>query len=137
MAGEDGFGTQLQRFNGSTFEAIASMTGLSGPGIKRATIDVTAHDSPDGWQEFLGSIKNGGEVGADINRRPGTHDVLVEDFDDTDPRTYRIEWPSGTAWTFDAILTGYEPDSPYDDKLSASLTWQVTGKPVVGTDSSL
>ena len=27
MAGENAFGTQLQRFGGSTFEAIASLTG--------------------------------------------------------------------------------------------------------------
>lgn len=137
MAGEDGFGTQLQRFNGSTFETIASVTSISGPGLKRETIDVTAHDSPDGWMEFKGGLKNGGEVSADINRRPGVHDVLVDDLDDEDPRTYRLEWTSGTAWTFDAILTGYEPDSPYDDKLSASLTWQLSGKPVVGDASSL
>jgi hypothetical protein len=61
----------------------------------------------------------------------------VADFDDDEPRSYRIEWPSGAAWTFDAILTGYEPDSPYDDKLSASLTWKITGKPTVGDASSL
>lgn len=137
MAGERAFGTQLQRFNDSTFEVIASVTGISGPGLKRDTIDVTAHDSPEGWMEFLGSLKDGGEVSCDINRRPAVHDTLVADFDDDDPRTYRIEWPSGAAWTFDAILTAYEPDSPYDDKLSASITFKVTGQPTVGDASSL
>jgi predicted secreted protein len=137
VAGENAFGTQLQRFNGSSFAAIASITSLAGPGISRETLDVTAHDSPDGWMEFLGGLKNGGEISADINRQPSTHDVLVADFEDDDPRTYRMEWPSGAAWTFDAILTGYECDSPYDDKLSASLTWKVTGKPAIGDASSL
>lgn len=137
MAGEDAFGTQLQRFNGSSFDTIASVTSMSGPGISRETIDVTAHDSTDGWMEFLGGLKDGGEVTFDINRRPAIHDELLDDFEDTEPRTWRLEWPSGTAWTFDAILTGYEPDSPYDDKLSASVTLKVSGKPVVGTDSSL
>jgi predicted secreted protein len=137
MAGENAFGTQLQRFNGSSFVAVASITSLSGPGLSRETIDVTAHDSPDAWMEFVGGLKDGGEVSADINRRPGVHDVLIEDFEDDDPRTYRIEWPSGAAWTFDAILTGYEPDSPYDNKLTASLSWKVTGKPAVGDASSL
>jgi len=137
VAGENAFGTQLQRFGGSTFEAIASLTSISGPGLSRETIDVTAHDSPDAWMEFLGGLKDGGEVSCDINRRPAVHDVLMADFEDDDPRTYRIEWPSGAAWTLDAILTGYECDSPYDDKLSASLTWKVTGKPVAGDASSL
>jgi predicted secreted protein len=137
VAGEDGFGTQLLRFNGSTFESIASLTSISGPGLSRETIDVTAHDSPDAWMEFLGGLKDGGEVSCDANRRPSVHDVLIADFEDDDARTYRMEWRSGAAWTFDGILTGYECDSPYDDKLSASLTWKVTGKPVVGDASSL
>lgn len=137
MAGEDGFGTQLQRFGGSSFAAIGRITSISGPGIKRSTIDVTAHDSEDGWMEFLGSLKDGGEVSADVNYTPSVHNVLVDDFEDTEARSYRIEFRSGSAWTFDAILTGLEPDAPYDDKLSATLTWKVTGKPVVGDASSL
>ena len=87
--------------------------------------------------EFLGGLKDGGEVSFDMNRRPSTHDVLVADFEDDDPRTYRVEWRSGAAWTFDAILTSYEPDSPYDDKLSCSATLKVTGQPTVGDASSL
>ena len=137
MAGEDGFGTQLQRFNGATFEVIASLTSISGPGIKRETIDVTAHDSPNGWMEFLGGLKDGGEVSFDMNRRPSVHDVLVADFEDDEPRSYRVEWRSGAAWTFDGILTSYEPDSPYDDKLSCAATLKVTGQPTVGDASSL
>jgi predicted secreted protein len=137
MAGEDGFGTQLQRFGGSSFAAIASITSIAGPGLKREVIDVTAHDSPNGWMEFLGGLKDGGEVSFDINRRPAVHDVLIADFEDDEPRSYRVEWPSGAAWTFDGILTGYEADSPYDDKLSASVTLKVTGQPTVGDASSL
>ena len=136
MSGENAFGTQLLRYNGATFVAIASITSLSGPGLSRETIDVTAHDSPDAWMEFIGGLKDGGEVSADINRRPGVHDLLIQDFSDDDPRSYRMQWPTGNYWEFDAILTGYEPDSPYDDKLSASLTWKVTGKPSAGEFSS-
>ena len=136
MAGENAFGTSLKRWNGSSFVAIASITSLSGPGISREILDVTAHDSPNGWMEFLGGLKDPGEISADINRRPAVHDVLVADFDDDDPISYQMQWPSGNYWEFDAILTGYEPDSPYDDKLSASLTWKVTGRPSSGEFSS-
>lgn len=132
MAGENAFGTKLERFNGDAFATIASVTSLSGPGLTRETIDVTAHDSEGAWMEFLGGLKDGGEVSADINRRPAVHDVLTADFNDDEPRSYRMTWPSGSAWTFDAILTGYEPDSPYDDKQSASLTWKVSGIPDTG-----
>lgn len=132
MAGINAFGTKLERSeDGTTFAPIADITSLTPPGISRDTIDVTSHDSTEGWMEFVGSLKDPGEVKADINYQPTDHDSLVEDFEDTVPRKYRITFPDGTTWAFGAILTGFEPDAPYDDKLAASLTWKVTGKPTI------
>ena len=134
MAGMDGFGVQLQRGDGAateTFTPIADITSLNPPGMSRETIDVTSHDSPDAWMEFLGSVKDGGEVSADINYQPSLHDVLVADFDDSAPRNYRVVFPDEdqTTWGFKALITGFESEMPYDDKASASLTWKVSGKP--------
>ena len=134
MAGIDAFGTQLLRGDGGTpeiFTAIANVTSISGPGLSRETIDVTAHDSPDGWMEFVGGLKDAGEVSADINYAPSKHDTLVADFDDDEPRNYQLVFPDSTTWSIQAILTGFEPEAPYDDKLAASLTFKVTGKPTL------
>lgn len=136
MAGQDGFGTLLKRGDGGTpeiFTEIADPTGISGPGLSRETIDVTSHGSPDQWMEFVGGLKDGGEVSLDINYQPSLHDTLVDDFDDAAPRNYQIVFPDAdsTTWGFKAIMTGFEPDAPYDDKLSASLTFKVTGKPTL------
>lgn len=135
MAGMDGFGVQLKRGDGATptevFTAIADLTSLNPPGMSRETIDVTSHDSVDAWMEFLGGLKDGGEVSADINYQPAVHDVLVADFEDAAPRNYQVVFPdtAATTWQFAAILTGFEPEVPYDDKATASLTWKVSGKP--------
>lgn len=136
MAGMDGFGVQLKRGDGEAvevFTAIADITNLSGPGLSRETLDVTSHGSPDAWMEFLGGLKDPGEVSADINYQPALHDTLVDDFDDTAPRNYQIVFPDATSttWSFGAIITGFEPESPYDDKAAASLTFKVTGKPTI------
>lgn len=136
MAGIDGFGTQLKRGDGGgpeAFTALANVTNISGPGLTRETIDVTAHDSPDQWMEHLGGLKDGGEVSVDVNYDPADHDVLVDDFDDDAPRNYQLVFPdvSATTWSFGAILTGFEPEAPYDDKLAASLTFKVSGKPTL------
>lgn len=141
MAGINGFGTALQRGDGATptevFTTIANVTSINPPSMERETIDVTAHDSEDAWMEFVGGLKDGGEVSADVNYDPSEHDVLVGDFDDEDPRNYRIVFPDdlATTWSFKAILTGFEPEAPYDDKLAASLTWKVTGKPTLSDES--
>jgi len=140
MAGLDAFGTQLQRGDGATptetFTAIANVTDITPPGIERETYDVTAHDSPDAYREFIGGLKDGGEVEIEINYDPREHDDLVADFADTEPRNYKIVWPSTLGnWAFAAILTNFEPEAPHDDKLAASLTFKVSGKPTITTGS--
>jgi len=134
MAGLDGRGTALLRGDGGTpetFSAIANVTSVEGPGMERETIDVTAHDSPDGWMEFVGGLKDAGEVELELNYDPSEHDVLVADMDDEEPRNYQLVFPDGTTWSFAAILTEFSVEAPYDDKLTANVTYKVTGRPVL------
>uniref|UniRef100_UPI000516DF5D phage tail tube protein n=1 Tax=Streptomyces alboviridis TaxID=67269 RepID=UPI000516DF5D len=81
-------------------------------------------------------LKDGGEVELDLNYDPREHDSLITDFNDAVPRTYKVVWP-GTlgSWTFKAIITGFEPEAPHDDKLAASVTYKVSGKPTIVTGS--
>lgn len=132
MAGLDAFGTSLSRGDGEsaeTFTAIAHVTNVGGPSTSRSTLDVTAHDSADGWMEFVGSLKDGGDVSIDINYRPVDHDTIVDDYDDIEPRNYKIAFPDGSEITFAAILTSFEPAAPHDGKLSASCNYKISGKP--------
>lgn len=137
MAGVDGFGTALARSDmGSTptFTDVANVTSISGPGLTKADIDVTSHDSPDNYQEWLAGLKDGGEVSMDINWDPAetTQQVLISDFNLTGSaanRDYRIEFPDGATWAFAGYVKGFEPTAPHDDKLTASVTFKVNGKP--------
>lgn len=133
MSGMNAFGTRLERADsgGEEFEAIANVTNISGPGIEREEIDLTHHESEDGWMEFVGGLKDPGEVELDVNYRPSDHDYLLEDFDSDELREYRIVFPDkdSTRWEFKAFLTGFEPEMPHDDKAEASITFKVTGKP--------
>ncbi|MFD5297221.1 phage tail tube protein [Streptomyces mutabilis] len=135
MAGLDAFGTKLQRGDGAATEVftdIANVTNITPPSIERETYDVTAHDSPDAWREFIGGLKDGGEVEIELNYDPREHDSLVTDFGDTEPRNYKILFP-GTlgSWSFAAIMSGFESEAPHDDKLSATVTFKVSGKPTI------
>ncbi|WP_405710108.1 phage tail tube protein [Streptomyces xanthophaeus] len=136
MAGLDAFGTQFKRGDGAgpeVFTALANVTNVSGPGLSRETIDVTSHGSPDAWMEFIGGLKDGGEVSLDVNYAPANHDALVEDFDDDEPRNYQIVFPDPdtTTWSIKAVMTGFESEAPYDDKLAATITFKVSGKPTI------
>lgn len=135
MAGIDAFGTILAREGATpgTYVAIANVSNISGPGLSRETIDVSAHDSPNGYRQFVGGLKDPGEITFDVNYKPSAHDMLVADLDDTTATNYRITWPDGSTWTFPAIITGFEPSAPIDDKLAASITLKVSGKPTLVT----
>lgn len=136
MAGIDGYGTLLKRGDGAepeVFTAIANATNITAPGLARNTIDVSAHDSPNKYMEFVGGMIDPGEVSIDVNYDPTAHDMLVADLEDEDPRNYQLVFPdtTGTTWSFAAVLTGFEATAPYDDKLTATLTYKVSGKPTI------
>ncbi|GGV80491.1 MULTISPECIES: phage tail tube protein [Streptomyces] len=135
MAGLDAFGIALERGDGASpevFTAIANVTSVKGPEIERETYDVTAHDSPDGWREFIGGLKDGGEVTLNVNYDPREHDTLIADYEDPDPRNYKMVFP-GTlgSWQLKLILTKFSQEAPVDDKLSAEITFKVSGKPAI------
>jgi predicted secreted protein len=133
MSGEDGFGTALHRGDGAApevFTAIANVKNFKGPGMKRDIYDSTTHDTPEGWRTKRGGLKDGGDVELDINFDPANHSLLIEDFDDPDPRNYRLIWPDGTQCALTAVLSELSPASPHDDLLTASIKFAVSGKPV-------
>lgn len=140
MSGIDAFGTQFRRATtlspGTVFETIANVTNISGPARSRETIDVTAHDSPGQWMQFIGGLKDGGEISLDINYDPAelTHD-LDDDFDDTSPRNYRVVILPDTedehTWSLTGIMTELSDEFPYDDKMARTMTIKVSSKPTL------
>ena len=145
MSGRNAFGTRFQRGDdaGTSFQTIANVTSISGPSRTRETIDVTAHDSADGYMEYLGGLRDGGEVTLDLNYDPDetTHTVLDTDFDaDDNPREYRVvlnpDQDDEYTWNFSAIITDLSDEFPYDDKMSRSATFKITGKPTLAETSS-
>lgn len=136
MAGLNAFGIALKRSDMAAetpaFTTIANVTSVKGPEMERDTYDVTAHDSTDGWKEFVGGLKDAGEVTLDINYDPSVHDDLVADFDDAVPRDYQLVFPGTLGmWELTMFMTGFSVEAPVDDKLSAEVKFKVTAKPVV------
>lgn len=136
MAGFNAFGTKFERGDGGSpevFTAIGEATNLSGPSMTRETIDVTSHDSPNGYMEFVGGLKDGGQFSFDVNYDPAIHNILQDDLDDALPRNYRLVLPTppGGQFDFKAFLTGMQFAFAHNDKMTASLTFKVAGKPTL------
>jgi predicted secreted protein len=125
-----GKGTLLKR-EGVT---IAEVRSISGPSMQAETIDVTNMDS-GGWREFITSLKDAGEVSFDVNFLPAgtTHLALLQDFVDSVISEYSLVWTdAGTStWTFDGLVTSFQPSAAIADALTASVTIKVSGAPTI------
>lgn len=120
-----------------TFTEMAEITSITPPSISRDVIDATHSASPDRWREHIPGLIDGGEVSIEGNFVPGSAGdlLLIAAQTDDDVRPYQIEFPNGVIWEFEAFCTAYEPDAPFDDKMSFSATFKVSGKPQFVTDA--
>jgi predicted secreted protein len=119
---------------------IAHVTNIAGPSLGLDTVDVTAHDSANAWEEVVPTIVRSGEVTLEINYDPAeiTHSNttgLAENLIDQHLTDFEIVFPfpviGGTTWRYSGYVTAFEPSAPYDGKISAAVTMKVTGAPVL------
>lgn len=139
--GTSAFGTLLQTGDGATsevFTTIAEVITISGPALSTDTIDMTHHSSPGNYEEFVGGTLRSGEVTFDINYIPtaATHDAstgLLKDYENRTVRNFKLVFPDtgNTTWSFAAVVVGFEPSAPHDDKLMASVTLKISGQPTL------
>jgi predicted secreted protein len=130
-----GHGVLFKIANGdspSVMTVIGEITSVTPPAIARDAIDATHSQSAEKWREFIAGLKDGGEASADINFVPGSagHELLMDQLDTDAPSECEIDLPDGSKFEFDGILTGYAPSAPIDDKMTATVTFKVSGKPV-------
>lgn len=132
------WGAQLQIGDGAmveVFTAIAQVRDIGGPSLSLDTLDVTTHDSTDAWRDFVGGLKDGGEVSLELVYNPDslTQIALRTDLDGRTVRNFKLVFPDATSttWAFAATVTGFEPSANVGDELSASCTLKVTGEPTL------
>lgn len=129
-----GMGSRFEIGNGAdpeVFTQLAEVINITPPAMSRDAIDATHMLSPEMWREFIPGLKDGGEVSVEMNFIPGGagESQIMQNLAADETRTYRITFPNGVAWEFAAFVTGFEPDTPHDDKMSATATFKVSGKP--------
>lgn len=115
------------------FAAVAEVTNIKPPSDSINIIDATSYASLNNTKEFLRGMIDPGDAGFDFNFLPGgAGDVAVRAWRTAgDTRKCRITWPNAVTWTFSGFLTGYTPNAPMEDKMSASVTIKVTGTTTV------
>lgn len=129
-----GYGTAFKRGDGASpeaFTALAEVIDLGGPEMSKDTVDATHMASPSRYREFISGLRDGGEVSVMVNFVPGntTFANALTDFDADVTRNYQIVWADGSTLEFAGHMTGPAVTQPIDDKMTATFTYKVDGKP--------
>ncbi|MEE9401257.1 MAG: phage tail tube protein [Dehalococcoidia bacterium] len=137
MAGSWAYGTTLERAG----NPIAELTNITGPTESADALDVTTHDSPSGFREFVGGLRDAGEISIEGNFDEG--DALGQiamhaDLASGTVRQYIMTFPAAMAatLTIDGLVTAFASGAPHDDKVPFSATIKLTGVPVLGITAS-
>jgi predicted secreted protein len=133
------YGTLLKFGNAASpevFTTLAEVVNITGPGMARELPDATHMQSPSGWREFIGGLKDAGEITVECNHLPNhaTQDAttgVLSFFASGDTKNWQVVFPLSPAvtWGFAAVVSAFEPDFPIDDKMMLSITLKVSGEP--------
>lgn len=120
--------------DGTTFVDIAEVNNITPPSSTFDMVDATHMQSPNGDREFIIGLSDPGEASFDMNFVPGSAaDLKVQTIKAARARVKcRITFPNEVTWTFSGLLMTYEPAVPTDDKMTATVTFKVSGSTVVG-----
>jgi hypothetical protein len=137
-AAKAAFGATLSR-NGNI---IAELTKIGHPKISLDTKEVTSHQSTNNYKEYIGTLKDGGEVSIEGNFIAGDTNGqigLVTDLEAATVQSFVLTFPTSViaTWTFSALVTAFEVgDMETDGTLTFSTTLRITGKPTIAITAS-
>ena len=129
-AAKIGFGAAFGIKSGSTYTAVAEVVSIEGPSFAREAVDATHLGSADGYREYIAGLMDGGEVSIEMNYIPSASDTIVAALQANTMGSFQITFSSGIRFQFDAVVTAYSVTTPLADKMTASATFKVSGKPV-------
>lgn len=132
-----GYGSTFEIANSSSsptsFVSLGEVTSIKPPSPTQDQIDVTHMQSPNRRREFISGLIDNGECSFEMNYLPGSagdtelNEILDLPVGSSRARMCRIRYPNGVTHTFLAELQSYEANIPVDDKMSATVTFKVTG----------
>jgi hypothetical protein len=131
-----GYGSKFEISSANSPDAyteIAEITSITPPSAALDQIDVTHMQSPNRNREFISGLNDPGEASFDMNFVPGSASddilfaLLTLGVGVSRRRNLRITFPNTVRWTFSGELVGYEPAVPFDDKMTATVTFKVSG----------
>jgi predicted secreted protein len=118
---------QIESATPGTFTTIAEVSEITPPNETVNAVTYSTLDSP--YMKAVAGIIDPGEASFEMTFLPGSasETLIVTALHAREAKTFRIVFPNLATWTFEGIITGYEPAAPNDDRMTATVTIKVSG----------
>lgn len=113
------------------FEYVAEIFNFTPPSFTVDTVDATHMQSPNRTREYIPGLKDSGSASFEMNYIPGSdadklmRGALGKQF------WCRVTFPNGVQTLFNGSPETYEISAPTDDRMTANVSFKVSGDPVL------
>lgn len=130
-----GYGSKfsIDPAGGVAFTDLGEVTNITPPSDSVDVIEATHMQSPNATKEYIMGLNDPGTASFELNFVPGSaSDLLIQQVRAARiPVSCRVTFPNAVTWTFTGILTAYTPAAATDAKMTATVSFKVTGSYVV------
>lgn len=122
----------ISQDSGSSWIEIAEVFDITPPSDTVDQVDVTHMQSPNRRREFIAGLSDPGSASFEMNFVPGSaSDLKIQEIRGTGEQVLcRITFPNAVTWQFTGQIESYEPAIPTEDKMTASVSFKVSGSTV-------
>jgi predicted secreted protein len=114
---------------------VGGLTSITGVEVSAETTEVTALDNQDGYREYLGGFKDGGEVPVEgyLDGEDEGQNKMFEALEDQAVHDFQIVFPKaiGKTWSFKGVVTKFATAAALQDAIKYSGSIKVSGKPTL------
>lgn len=126
-----GIGTRFRKWNAGegSWDNIAQIKSISGPGMSRDTLDITTLDVTGGYRTFITGLRNGGTINLNLNFTNAAYLDMKNDFESDTLQNYEIVLPDdeSTSFEFEGLVTECPLNIP-EDLVTFDVTIQISGQ---------
>lgn len=117
----------------AVFTDVANISNIGGPSESLDPVDVTTHDSPKAFREFVAGVADAGEVTLDLvydeaEATQGETSGLIYQLEERLVKAFQITTTGTTKklLKFKALVTAFEPTWDFDGAQTASVTLKIS-----------
>jgi hypothetical protein len=117
------------------FVVVGEISAVNGPAFAADAHDATHMQSEDRFREFIPGLRDAGEISGEINYVPGGAGTELMVSNLGRKKTFQIEEPdSGSppiTMVSEAFITAFNITGPVAEKMNATFTLKLSGKPTI------